>query len=48
MKITDIRSMRLWGPRNHGVGGGDFRWRASAGNIARLARGEALLRVVHA
>ena len=22
MKITDIRSMRLWGPRNHGVGGG--------------------------
>jgi L-alanine-DL-glutamate epimerase-like enolase superfamily enzyme len=22
MKITDIRMMRLWGPRNHGVGGG--------------------------
>lgn len=22
MKITDIRMIRLWGPRNHGVGGG--------------------------
>ena len=22
MKITDIQMMRLWGPRNHGVGGG--------------------------
>lgn len=22
MKITDIRMLRLWGPRNHGVGGG--------------------------
>jgi galactonate dehydratase len=25
MKITDIRMMRLWGPRNHGVGGGTAR-----------------------
>lgn len=23
MKITDIRMMRLWGPRNHSVGGGE-------------------------
>jgi L-alanine-DL-glutamate epimerase-like enolase superfamily enzyme len=23
MKITKIRSMKLWGPRNHGVGGGE-------------------------
>ncbi|MEO6001700.1 MAG: mandelate racemase/muconate lactonizing enzyme family protein [Opitutus sp.] len=25
MTITDIRMMRLWGPRNHGVGGGTAR-----------------------
>ena len=29
MKITSIRMMRLWGPRNHGVGGG-------TGEIARV------------
>lgn len=30
MKITDIRTMRLWGPRLHGVGG------KTGGKIAKV------------
>jgi len=37
MKITDIRTMRLWGPRLHGVGGG------VGGRVALLMRQDAPL-----